>query len=82
MAKKIKNLQNISEFASYKELARFKKKRSPHSVVFVTEDPEGWFIHCVEYKTKSGEVMYDDYIIEKDMNDWLTWHKNLGWEEV
>ena len=82
MSKKTKDLQNISAFSSYKELMRMKKKKSPHSIVFCTNDPEGWFIHCIEYRTKSGAIMHDDYIIEKDMPDWTIWHKNMGWEEV
>jgi len=79
--KKPKEIQNISEFSSYKELQRMKKKRSPHSILFCTNDPEGWFIDCVEYKTKSGVVMHDDYIIETDYLSWVKWHENLGWEK-
>jgi len=81
-AKKPKEIQNISEFSSYKELLRMKKKKSPHSLLFCTEDPEGWFINCVEYRTKSGVVMHDSLIIEKDMPSWITWHENMGWEKV
>jgi hypothetical protein len=80
--KKDKVIQNISEFSAYKELLRMKKERSPHSILFCTEDPEGWFINCVEYRTKSGVVMHDSFIIEKDMPGWISWHKNLGWIEV
>ena len=82
MAKKVKEIQNISEFADYKKLAKMKKKRSPHTVEFLCNDPEGWFIDCVEYRTKSGVVMHDDCINEKDMPSWITWHNNMGWEEV
>lgn len=81
MAKK-KEIQNISEFSAYKELGRMKKKRSPHSILICTDYPEGWFINFVEYRTKSGVVMHDDYIIEPDLKGWISWHKNLGWEEV
>ena len=82
MAKKKENTQNISDFSAYKKLVSMTKKRSPHSIVFCTDDPEGWFINCVEYRTKSGVVIHDDYIIETDLESWITWHKNLGWEEV
>ena len=81
MAKK-KETKNISEFSAYKELGRMKKKRSPHSILICTEDPEGWFIDFVEYRTKSGVVVHDDFIIEKDLPGWISWHKSLGWEEV
>lgn len=63
-------------------MSRFKKKRSPHTLVFLTEDPEEWFIDCIEYKSKSGVVIHDDIIIMKDMPDWIDWHKRLEWEEV
>jgi len=81
-AKKEKETQDISEFAGYKELLRMKKPRSPHSILFCTEDPEEWFVNCVEYKSKSGKVVHDDFIIMKDMPGWVSWHKNLGWNEV
>ena len=81
MAKKEKERKNISEFSAYKVLGRMKKKRSPHSILICTEDPEEWFIDFVEYRTKSGVVMHDDFIIAKDLPGWISWHKNLGWEE-
>jgi len=80
MAKK-KEVKNISGFSAYKEIMRMKKKKSPHSVIFCTNDPDGWFINCVEYRTKSGVVMHDDCIIKKDLQEWIGWHKNIGWEE-
>lgn len=70
---------NISEFSSFKILSTWKKAKSPHTVVFVTNDPEGWFINCVEYRTKSGVVIHDDFIIEGDLEDWYKWHEGLGW---
>jgi len=80
--KKEKITQNISEFAEYKELGRMKKPRSPHTTVFLTNDPEKWFINCIKYKTKSGIVAHNDYIIAKDMPAWIVWHKNLGWDTL
>jgi hypothetical protein len=82
MAKKIRETKNISEFSSYKELERFKKKRSPHTLVFLTNDPDEWFIDCIEYRSKSGVVIHDDLIIAKDLLDWIRWHKSMGWKEV
>lgn len=80
--KKDKVIQNISEFSAYKELLRMKKKRSPHSVLFCIEEKEDWFINCIEYRTKSGVIIHDDCINVKSMPGWISWHKNLGWEEV
>jgi hypothetical protein len=79
---KEKKIQHISEFSNYKELFRFKKDRSPHSVVFLTNDPQGWFINCVEYKTKSGMVSDNSIIIAKDLDNWIEWHRNLGWKDL
>jgi len=80
MAKK--STQNISTYSAYKVLLKMEKTGSPHSVVFVTNDTEGWFIHCIEYKTKSGLIDHDDFIIEKDMPDWVIWHEGMGWKKV
>ena len=80
--KKVKVEHNIEEFAEFKELLRMKKPRSPHRVLFCTDDPEGWFIQCVEYKNKSGKVVHDDCINKNSMPGWVSWHKNLGWEEL
>lgn len=79
---KNKDTQNISEFSAYKELGRMKKKRSPHSILICTNDPNSWFINFIEYKTKSGIISHEDFIIEKDLSEWILWHKNLGWEQV
>jgi hypothetical protein len=76
-----KKVQYISEFSEFKELGRMKKKKSPHSLVFLTDDPEGWFIHSIEYATKSGKIAYNEIITEKDMPEWTSWHKTMGWEE-
>jgi hypothetical protein len=81
MVKK-KTTQNLSTYSAYKILIRMRKTRSPHSIVFVTNDPDGWFIHCIEYKTKSGIIAHDDFIIEKDMACWVKWHEGMGWEKV
>ena len=73
---------HISEYSRYKELSRFKKPRSPHTLVFMTEDPEEWFIYCIEYRTKSGEVVHDSLIIAADLDQWIGWHEGMGWERV
>ena len=82
MFKKSKIDRNISDYSSHKKLLEMKKPKSPHSLVFMTKDKDGWFINCVEYKTKSGIVAHDELIIEKDMKQWIEWHKRLGWQEI
>ena len=77
-----KEIKNISDFSAYKELLRFKKERSPHTLVFLTNDPEEWFIDVIHYRTKSGVVTRDDYIIDKDKSNWIKWHEEMGWKKV
>jgi len=83
MAKKPKEIQNVSDFVEFKELLRMKKPRSPHSILFCTDDfPDEWFIQCVEYRSKSGVVVHDDCINSKDMPQWVSWHENMGWKKL
>lgn len=77
-----KKTGHISEYSKYKELSRFKKSRSPHSLVFMTDDPEEWFINCIEYRTKNGMVVHDSLIIASDMEQWIGWHEGMGWERI
>jgi len=77
-----KIVKNISEFSDYKEIAKFTKPRSPRSLIFLTKDPEEWFIDVIYYKTKSGEVIKENCIIAKDLSDWFRWKEGLGWEKV
>jgi len=74
--------KNISEFSHFKKIKTYKKKGSPHTLEFLTIDPEGWFIDVVRYKTSSGEVVADHLIIEKDIPTWESFHMSLGWSEV
>lgn len=73
---------HISEYSKYKELSRYKKFRSPHTLVFMTNDPEEWFINCIEYRTKSGIVVHDSLIIASDFKQWSEWHQRMGWEKI
>jgi len=76
-----KEIKNISDFSAYKKLLRFEKERSPHTLVFLTNDPEEWFINVIHYRTKSGVITRDDYIIAKDIPDWIKWYEGMGWKE-
>jgi len=77
-----KVIKNISEFSDYKEIAKFEKPRSPRTLVFLTNDPDEWFIDIIYYKTKSGIVTTEEYIIAKDLPDWIRWKEGLGWKKV
>lgn len=71
-----------ADFSKYKVVKKFNKPRSPRTRLFVTNDPDKWFIDVIEIKTKTGEVTDEEgWIIEKDLNDWTVWYNRLGWEE-
>ena len=53
-----------------------------HSIYFMTDDPEEWFINCIEYRTKSGIVVHDSLIIAADLKQWVEWHQRMGWEKI
>lgn len=80
--KKPKEIKNISDFSSYKELAKFKKEKSYQTLVFLTNDPEEWLIDVIYYRTKSGVVTHESCIIAKDMPDWIKWQERIGWKKI
>lgn len=72
---------NISQYKKHKLIARLKKTRSPHEILFSTSDPDGWFIDVIWYKKKTGEISDKSLIIKKDLDIWMRFQKSLGWEE-
>jgi len=75
-----KKTKNISDYKGYKEIYRLNKYKSPYRLVFVTNDPEKWFINCIEYRIKNGEIKNDSLIIASDLEDWIKWHEGMGWK--
>jgi len=71
---------NIKDFISYKELYSLSKKRSSHSIKFVTNITDDWIVYVLEYKTKTGEILHDSMIIKTDVDDWLSHLKHVGYE--
>ena len=70
------------DYPKFKIIKTFKKSRSPRTRIFATNDKDGWFIDVFEIKTRTGEVADNEgWITKKDMSDWITHYKNLGWEE-
>ena len=71
-----------TDYSNHKIVKQFRKHRSPRTRLFLTNDPDEWFIDVVEIKTKTGEVTDDEgWIIEKDLDTWTSWYNGLGWEE-
>lgn len=69
------------DFPKHKILCALSKKGSPRTLVIATEDKDEWFIDCIEIKTKSGEVMHVESIIEKDWKSRKDWYEISGWKE-
>ena len=70
-----------ADYSKHKVLCRFTKKKSPYKVMFVTDDPDEWFIDVVYHK-KNGQVHDSSRIIEKDMETWKHWLVSNGWESI
>lgn len=84
MAKKKKKVTKYypQDFKGYKVIKEFKKPRSPRTRLFLTNDPDKWFIDVIEIKTKTGEVTDEEgWIIERDVKGWSDWYNRLGWKE-
>lgn len=80
---KQKKTHHISEFDSYLKICELKKKKSPISILFCTNDlPDKWLIDVVEYKTSTG-VVNDTYIITKgDVKKYLKFCSNNGFSDL
>ena len=72
--------ENITNFTKNKELFHLTKKRSPRAIKFMEDIADKWFVHVVEYKNKSGEIVNTSLIIAGDIEGWVTHLKNTGWE--
>ena len=79
MKKKTKT-RYVSEFDNFKKVAELKKKRSPNTILFCTEDD--WLIEVVEYKTKSG-VISDNYMItEAELDNYIQFCGKDGFTDL
>lgn len=66
--KKKKETILISEFDNHKKICELKKKHSPITILYCTNDlPDKWLIDVVEYRTKSGVVSETYYITSKEL---------------
>ena len=73
---KIKPTNNIKDYD--KILYTLTKPHSPHSIAFVEDPNDDWFVFIKEYKTKSGDITYSEIITEKDLLDRLDHFERLG----
>jgi hypothetical protein len=72
----------ISFFKDYEVLFNMKKKKSPITVLFCTNDPEKWFINKVTYLTKSGLIHDNCIVIKKDLESSVNFYEGDGFYKV
>jgi hypothetical protein len=71
------------DFPGSRIIKKFKKPRSPRTKILACSDKDNWFVDVLDLKTRTGEVADDEgWITMKDVPQWVTWYKNLGWDEV
>ena len=79
---KVKSLKYFpADYQGYNILNVFKKDNARTGRAFVTNDPDEWFVDVLYYNLKDGKVKEIETIIAKDIPYWITWFKNLGWNE-
>ena len=72
----------ISFFKNYEVILTLKKKKSPVSVLFCTDDKNKWFINKVTYLNKSGEIHDNCLIIAKDLPNFINFYESDGFYKV
>jgi len=77
-----RRVENISEYASYKVLAHLIKPRSGISIKFVTNDPDGWTIDKLSYKTKTGEITLNEGINADSYKDFMRFYLEKGYKQI
>jgi len=75
---KEKSTENIKEFSN-KILYTLEKARSPHTIVFIEDDIDPWFVFVKTFKTKSGIITDSNMIIGSDVESWISHLQHVGW---
>jgi len=70
--------ENIKDYSDCKILYTLLKPHSPHTIVFVEDRVDPWFVHVITYKTKSGIVSDTSMIIAADIKTWKGHLEALG----
>ena len=75
-------INHISKYDNYEVLYRLSKFRSPISILFCSRNEDESFITVVKYKTKSGYITSEPWILEKDVERWLAKYENQGFKNI
>jgi hypothetical protein len=71
--------ENISLFKNRECMLVMSKPKSPLTVAFYPEPPDGYLITLVQYKTKSGEIVHESMVIEPDLKRFIEIYTNDGY---
>jgi len=77
---KAKSTENIKDFSKNKVLYTLTKPHSPHTIVYLEDLEDPWFVHVTTYKTKSGIITDSSMIIASDVDTWLSHMLSFGHE--
>lgn len=65
--KKFKEPKYITEYDDFVKICELSKERSPLKILFCTNDlPDKWLIDVVVYRNKTGRIVEEYGIIQKD----------------
>lgn len=71
--------KNIQDFKNYKKIHKLSKPRSPIIIEFMTDDIDQWIITILRYKRRSGEIVENFMILEKELDKWISIYNKDGW---
>jgi hypothetical protein len=75
-------VENIKEYAKYKQLAYLKKPRSGIHVKFMTDDLDEWMIHKLCYKAKTGEITLNEIVNADSYEYFLQCYLDKGYIKI
>ena len=70
------------ELQDAKRLYVLKKKRSPHTIEFIEDPEDDWFVYVAQIKNTTKKFESFSMIIQKDVETWLRSKVGEGWEIV
>jgi hypothetical protein len=77
---KEKSTENITDFSQNKVLYILRKPHVPHTIVFIEDKDDPWFVYVKYFKTKTGVISDSSMIIAGDVEIQLTHLLDLGYE--
>lgn len=77
---KEKKTENIADYSNSKVLYTLTKAHSPHTIVFLEDPEDPWFVYVTTFKTKAGTITNSSMITAKDVDVWLSHVLSMGHE--